>query len=277
MSRARVQKLTIARFGESGLVKSRDRVAGEEPLEIRVAAAGEASQSLAITMRTPGEDFELVAGFLYSEGLFAHPEQVETMSYCTGPNEQEYNTVRLNLRSGVPFDRERFRRNVYTSSSCGVCGKQSLDQIEVQCPRKPRLTEPIDPVWITTLPDRLRQAQQVFETTGGLHAAAALALNSDLLLLREDVGRHNATDKLVGRLFLDRRLPADEHLLLLSGRASFELLHKAVTAGFGAVAALGAPSSLAVDLAKRFDVTLLGFVKPESFNVYHGKERLAPQ
>ncbi|MGE0490931.1 MAG: formate dehydrogenase accessory sulfurtransferase FdhD [Vulcanimicrobiota bacterium] len=275
MSRRAAAKRSVWRYRAEGCKTFKDQLATEEPLQIRVGLPGLPAVDLAVTMRTPGHDFELVAGFLFGEGLFTQPEQVESMTYCTDRKDQQYNVVRLHLRAGVAFDSERLRRNVYTTSSCGVCGKQSLDQLETVCPRLPYGPTRLDFDWVCSLPARLHHHQDLFERTGGLHAAAACLPNGELDLVREDVGRHNATDKLVGRLFLDGRLPADDRVLLLSGRASFELLQKAVMAGFATVVALGAPSTLAVELADRFQVTLIGFTKASGFNLYTGRQRLA--
>lgn len=275
MSRRPAARRTVWRYRAEGYKALKDQLATEEPLQIRVGLPGLPAVDLAVTMRTPGHDFELVAGFLFGEGLFHQPQEVESMTYCTDRQDQEYNVVRLRLRAGVAFDPERMRRNVYTTSSCGVCGKQSLDQLETVCPRLPYGPTRLDFDWVCSLPAVLNHNQDLFERTGGLHAAAACLPNGEIELVREDVGRHNATDKLVGRLFLDGRLPADDRVLLLSGRASFELLQKAVMAGFATVVALGAPSTLAVELAERFQVTLIGFTKASGFNLYTGRERLA--
>jgi FdhD protein len=249
-------------------------------MEIRLERAGpggavEAHQ-VAVTMRTPGDDFELAVGFLFSEGLLASRDDVAEVTYCTGPETQEYNVVSVRLRPGAAFDPALLNRNFYTTSSCGVCGKASLEAVEVRgCPVFPEGAGPrVDPEILRGLPDRLREKQGVFDRTGGLHAAALVTPDGALEVVREDVGRHNAVDKVVGHELLEGRLPAEGRLLLVSGRASFEILQKALAAGIPAVAAVGAPSSLAVDLARRFGMTLVGFLGAEGYNVYTGAKRL---
>lgn len=270
----RARRLAISRWTEEGLSQHRDNVASEEPLEIRLVEAGAAPVSLAVTMRTPGHDFELVAGFLLSEGLLEEPSQVARISYCKDPDqEQAFNIVNVYLRPGLAVDPSRYTRNVYTTSSCGVCGKTSLELVETRHQRRPTGSSVAAGV-LRELPSLLNQAQEVFSKTGGLHASGLFSSQGELLVLREDVGRHNATDKVLGRMFLDRRLPADDTVLVLSGRASFELVQKAVAAGIPVVCALGAPSTLAVDLARRFGLALIGFLSRDRFNVYAGRERI---
>ncbi len=236
-------------------------MAGEEPLEIRVDAT-----QLAITMRTPGEDFELVAGFLHSEGLLTEPRQIDRM----GASE---NAVDVRLRT--PIDLSRYERRIYMSSSCGICGKASLDRVQFSCARKPCGEFVVAPDLVGSLPDRLRSNQKLFDTTGGLHGCGLFTASGELLLAREDVGRHNALDKLIGAQFLEGKLPLDDRILVLSGRASFELIQKAVLAGIPFVVAVGAPSSLAVSLAEQYGITLCGFVRPGRMNVYAGFERIS--
>jgi FdhD protein len=259
----------------------RDRVAVEEPLEVRIERPDPAGRlithQVAVTMRTPGDDFELAAGFLHGEGLIRDRRDVRTIRYCSGPEPQEYNLVSVELAPGVSFDPALLDRNFYTTSSCGVCGKASLDAVEVRgCSR----FDPGDGARfasgvLTGLPDALREHQGVFQRTGGIHAAALALPDGTLDVVREDVGRHNAVDKVVGHELLGGRLPAaDRGLLLVSGRASFEILQKALAAGICTVAAVGAPSSLAVELAGRFGMTLLGFLGPGGFNVYTGSQRV---
>ncbi len=255
-----------------------DELATEEPLEVRVAyfqGGVEVSRGIAVTMRTPGNDFELAAGFLYSEGVITGPESIDHIAYCTdleGP--QMYNVVTVHLRPGVPFDPERFSRNVYTTSSCGVCGKASLELVRTVCPGRPVGNLKLRPELILSLPKALARAQLVFARTGGLHASALFDAAGNLLLIREDVGRHNAMDKLIGALLLAGKLPASNTIVLVSGRASFELVQKAVMGGIPVLAAVGAPSSLAVELAREFGLTLLGFLRGDQFNVYAGAERV---
>lgn len=257
--------------------REKDAVAIEEPLEIRVvwhAPHGRSSETVSVTMRTPGDDFDLVAGFLHGEGLVRAPTELQELSYCA-TGEQRYNVVEARLRAGVPFDAERIRRNFYTTSSCGVCGKASLDAVEAQgCTTLPGgFRAPA--ALLARLPDLLEEEQGIFQRTGGLHAAALFDTNGRCRVVREDVGRHNAVDKVVGQSFLRRELPASERILVVSGRASFEIVQKAVAAGVPVVVAVGAPSSLAVELSTRFHQTLLGFARGGGFNAYAAPERIA--
>ena len=250
-----------------------DRLATEEPMEIRVAGPGQEAAPIAVTMRTPGGDFELAVGFLFTEGLIAGRTDVRKVSYCEdlSPEGQQYNVVTVNLTH--PIDAERLSRNFYATSSCGICGKATLEDVEVHC-------EPIGPGPVVdggvvgSLPNGLRTAQKVFEETGGLHAAGLFAPTGKLLALREDVGRHNAVDKIVGEALLAGDLPLSERILMVSGRISFEIVQKAARAGIPIVAAVSAPSSLAVDAAERFGMTLVGFVRDSRFNVYAHQERI---
>jgi FdhD protein len=255
-----------------------DSVAVEEPLEIRlgVVEGGRLRhQAVSITMRTPGDDFELASGFLFTEGILTSASQVADIKHC-GRGAGLTNTIRVDLVEGVQVDVKRLERNFYTTSSCGVCGKTSLDALatgarKIEVARDFRVAARL----IDTLPRKLRERQQTFERTGGLHAAALFSRAGELIELREDVGRHNAVDKLIGTRFLAGALPASESILFLSGRASFELLQKAVMAGIPVVCAVGAPSSLAVEAAQEFGVTLLGFVRDNRYNIYSGEARLA--
>jgi FdhD protein len=254
-----------------------DLLAAEEPLEMRVSVeegGRRARHSVAVTMRTPGHDFQLAAGFFLSEGIVAGREEIAGIAYCEAGEEAERNVVEVALRPGVPFDPARFSRNVYTTSSCGVCGKTSIDLVRAQCPARPLGRERIAPEVLLALPDALRRAQPVFARTGGLHAAGLFDAAGMLILQHEDVGRHNALDKVIGRLLLDGALPASDRILLVSGRASFELVQKAIAAGIPILAAVGAPSSLAVELAREAGLTLAGFLRDGRFNVYSGEERI---
>jgi len=255
-----------------------DVLAAEEPLEIRLLWEEDGKvvrKAIAITMRTPGEDFELATGFLYGEGIIAGREDVVDVSYCTDEDEdQQLNIVNVTLRPGLRFDVARLDRNFYTTSSCGVCGKAALDALEVQgCAVLPAGLA-VSAKTICALPEKLRGAQAVFERTGGLHASGLFTPDGELVSLREDVGRHNAFDKLAGEQVLAGRTPLDGHIVMLSGRASFELLQKALVARIPIVAAVGAPSSLAVQLAEEFNLTLCGFVKADGLNVYTAPERV---
>jgi len=256
----------------------KDALATEEPLEIRIAGGpGEEHIPLAVTMRTPGNDFELAAGFLFTEGIARAPEEIRELKYCTNPavdGPQLYNIISVELRTGAPIDAKRLQRNFYATSSCGVCGKASLDAVEMSC--SPVGEGPvISPEVIRALPDALRKGQALFEKTGGIHAAGIFDAEGRPISIREDVGRHNAVDKVIGEAFLNRRLPLTNKILMVSGRASFEIMQKAAMAGIPIVVAVSAPSSLAVDAAERFNMTLVGFLRGERFNVYAGEGRVA--
>ena len=270
---------TRVRVVEDGRVRVRpDALATEEPMEIRLLA-GQTKQTVAVTMRTPGADFELAAGFLYGEGIVDSAEDIQKISYCVDSDldtEQRYNIVNVELRGGREFDLRPLERHFYTTSACGVCGKASLEQLELRgCPVMPSGPE-VSAEIINTLPEKLREAQGLFDATGGLHAAALFDNKGELFALREDVGRHNATDKLVGWALLEGRLPLTDHIVMVSGRSSFEILQKCLTAGVPVVCAISAPSSLAVDVAREFGMTLVGFLRGGRFNVYAGYERIQP-
>ncbi|MDA2937455.1 formate dehydrogenase accessory sulfurtransferase FdhD [Acidobacteria bacterium AH-259-A15] len=256
-----------------------DEVAAEEPMEVRVVVEKNGRpvrHSISVTMRTPGHDFELAAGFLFTEGIVTDRGAIREIGYCGAtPQFAQHNVVNVFLNPDVPFDPEKFSRNVYTTSSCGICGKTSLEMVRVACSGPPVGTFQVDEKYFTQLPEQLSKAQAVFWRTGGLHASALFDTRGELLILREDVGRHNALDKLVGALFLEERLPASETVVLLSGRASYELVQKALMAGIPALAAVGAPSSLAIDMAREFNMTLIGFLRNGRFNVYTGEHRIA--
>ena len=265
------------RVVEDGRARVRpDSLATEEPMEIRLVS-GDARQTVAVTMRTPGADFELAAGFLYGEGIISSPEDVKKISYCVDPDldaEQQYNIVNVELRGDKDYDLRSLERHFYTTSACGVCGKASLEQLELRgCPVIPSGPE-VSAEVVYSLPEKLREAQGLFEATGGLHAAALFDAEGELVALREDVGRHNATDKLVGWALLEGRLPLSGQIVMVSGRSSFEILQKCLTAGVPVVCAVSAPSSLAVDVARQFNITLIGFLRGNRFNVDSGHERM---
>ncbi len=249
-----------------------DRLATEEPMEIRAEGPGQKPVTIAVTMRTPGNDFELAAGFLYTEGLIRSRDDVASVVYCDlPPGEQQFNVVTVRLNHA--FDPESVKRNFYTTSSCGVCGKASLDQVRSSCgPVTPGPAVPASV--IAGLPGALRETQRIFEQTGGLHASGLFDANGELLSVREDVGRHNAVDKLVGQALLGGDLPLAERVLMVSGRVSFEIVQKAAMAGVPMICAVSAPSSLAVESAREVGMTLVGFVRGSSFNVYTGPERV---
>ncbi|HEX9713763.1 MAG TPA: formate dehydrogenase accessory sulfurtransferase FdhD [Actinomycetota bacterium] len=268
-------RVTARAVRDGGSSTRSDQVAAEEPMEIRVTLPGAAEQSLAITMRTPGNDFELAVGFLATEGVVRTAEDLDAVRYCIGtPVEQQFNIVTVALRGSARFDPTRLARNFYTTSSCGVCGKTSLEALALLDPPPIPEGPVVDPAVVTSLPEALRARQRLFERTGGLHAAGLFDARGDLILVREDVGRHNAVDKLVGALVLERRYPAGETILAVSGRASFEIMQKALAAGIPFVAAVGAPSSLAVQTAETFGMSLAGFVRDGSFNLYAGAGRV---
>jgi FdhD protein len=253
-----------------------DVVVTEEPLEIRLVAGGE-TRTVAVTMRTPGHDFELAAGFLFGEGVLRDPHEIARMSYCADPEvdrEQQYNIVNVALRSPVLPALATLERHFYTTSACGVCGKATLEALRLRGLAHVRGGLVVDAGTLAALPGTLRRAQSLFAATGGLHAAALFDRGGRLVALREDVGRHNAMDKLVGWAWLEGRVPLDLHVVMVSGRASFELVQKAVAAGIPVFCAVSAPSSLAVDTAREFGVSLVGFLRGEQFNVYSGAERV---
>ncbi len=253
-------------------------MAVEEPLEIRVefrAGGSWETRSVSVTMRTPGHDFELAAGFLFSESILSSREQVREISYCQTDAPQEYNVLSVHLRENVPFDTALLTRNFYTSSSCGVCGKASIEAVEVRgCRLLPSDTLAMEAQLLAGLPDLLLEGQAGFQRTGGLHAAGLFDSQGSLEVLREDVGRHNAVDKVVGHGFLEGTLSGHDKALVVSGRTSFEIIQKALMAGIPMVVAVGAPSSLAVELARKFNMTLIGFARGRGLNVYAGAERV---
>jgi FdhD protein len=251
-----------------------DDLVTEEPMEIRVGGPASAAVPIAVTMRTPGSDFELAAGFLFTEGLIEGRDDLRRVSYCEDlpADEQHYNVVTVSLRRS--FDPEMVRRNFFASSSCGICGKATLEQVEVRC--RPVPAGPVlKAETISRLPAVLRGAQKVFDRTGGLHAAGLFAPDGTLLALREDVGRHNAVDKVVGEAVLAGNLPLADRVLQVSGRLSFEIVQKAGRAGVPVVSAVSAPSSLAVETAEHLGMTLVAFVRDGRFNVYTHPERIA--
>jgi FdhD protein len=263
----------VCRISATGSAVQPDVLAVEEPLEIRLGCEVDGRRihaAVSITMRTPGHDCELAVGFLFTEGILVAREQLASVRACGMGN-----VVRVDVQRGVAVDLTRLERHFYTSSSCGVCGKASLEAVRVCAGYRPPEGRPVvEAAVIHRLPEVLRPAQAVFDRTGGLHAAALFNIHGDLLCLREDVGRHNALDKLLGAQFLSGRTPLSESVLLVSGRASFELVQKAAVAGIPVLAAVGAPSSLAVDLAREHGLTVLGFVRADRFNIYTGADRI---
>ncbi|HEX7520859.1 MAG TPA: formate dehydrogenase accessory sulfurtransferase FdhD [Acidimicrobiia bacterium] len=269
---------TRVRAVRAGRVLDRpDDVVTEQPMEIRVHGPGQTPEALAVTMRTPGNDFELAVGFCRTEGILQSADDLASVAYCLEEGDagddvhQEYNVVTVRLRARVDLDGRR--RTFVANSSCGLCGKASIDQLEVACAPIPA-GPPVVRSVLVSLPERLRDAQAVFDATGGLHASARFSFDGDLLALREDVGRHNALDKIVGHALLQRELPLRDDLLTVSGRVSFEIVQKAAVAGVPIVCAVSAPSSLAVEAADRLGQTLIGFLRDDRFNVYSHPERV---
>ncbi|MFN3840495.1 MAG: formate dehydrogenase accessory sulfurtransferase FdhD [Cyclobacteriaceae bacterium] len=255
-----------------------DILAAEEPLEIRLGFGTQTERqqkNLSVTMRTPGHDFELALGFLFTEGIIKTYQQIESIKHCedVGRQEEKENIVRVELKPDCEVDFQKLQRNFYTTSSCGVCGKASIEAVAQNCTAVP-VSWTVKPEVIHQLPETLRKSQQVFEYTGGLHASGLFTREGKLELLREDVGRHNALDKVIGAMLVKNEIPLTDFILLVSGRASFELVQKAAMAGIPLLAAVGAPSSLAVQLAADCGITLLGFVRENRFNVYSTPQRI---
>jgi len=269
----RTHHVTAQTITPAGTEARQDLLVAEEPLEIRIghgAGARRQQLSIAVTMRTPGDDEELATGFLFTEGIVQQAEQIAATRWLAE------NTLLVDLRPDVPVDTARLTRHLFTSSSCGVCGKASLDAVQTVSCHYPIPGHPVfSAEMLYGLPDVLRQAQATFESTGGLHAAGLFDATGHLILLREDVGRHNAVDKVIGAALRDiHRFPLRDYLLLVSGRAGFELVQKAAMAGIPCLAAVGAPSSLALELAEGSGMTLIGFLRGERFNVYSGSNRI---
>ncbi|HEV8524174.1 MAG TPA: formate dehydrogenase accessory sulfurtransferase FdhD [Terriglobales bacterium] len=259
----------VAEWQDGGVRRFQDYLVAEEPLEIRLDGA-----PLNVTMRTPGHDLELAAGFLFTEGVIQSREQIAGLDYGkTEREEASGNIVEVKLQ-GAEFDRERMQRNFFVASSCGICGKASIEAIRRGGIQPPNAELRVDPDLLCSLPDKLRAAQTIFGRTGGLHAAGLFSTEGELLALREDVGRHNAVDKIVGWALLEGRLPLSDCLLMVSGRGGFEIVQKALAAGLPLLASVSAPSSLAVRLARELGLTLVGFLRGRRFIVYAGEERL---
>lgn len=272
MGRVTVRR-PVRRISSTGDRRRPDALAAEEPLEIRVGG-----KALAVTMRTPGHDVELAHGFLLSEGVIGGREDIAVARYCDGVDDQgrnTYNVLDIALADGVPPPETGVERNFYTTSSCGVCGKAALDAVKLSTRFSPAEAPfSVKSETLAGLPDALRARQKVFASTGGLHAAALFTPAGELDVVREDIGRHNAVDKVLGWAVMEERIPAPGHGLLVSGRASFELVQKAAMAGIGLLAAVSAPSSLAVELAEENGMTLIGFLRGDSMNLYTGDHRV---
>ena len=268
----RVANTKVMRWANGGLDnETEDWVAREEPLEIRVKG-----ESIVVTMRTPGHDKELAIGFLLAEGVITNSSDVLEIAYCQqGEASLHKNILNVFLSPEVEINLDRLKRNVYASSSCGLCGKASIESLQ-------NIFEPLNKIEtvisfdkILTLAQKLRAKQSTFDKTGGLHAAGIFDRNGELLILREDIGRHNAVDKILGHLFLKNRMPLEDCVLMVSGRASFEIIQKSLAGRVGIICAVSAPSSLAVDMAKESGQTLIGFLRERKFNVYSHKERIS--
>jgi FdhD protein len=278
LARARPSEpVRVVTFDGAQRIVREDRVAGEEPLEIRLRAGG-ASKTIAITMRTPGHDFELAAGFLFAEGVITRLDDIREMTYCLDGSvdvEQQYNIVNVDLARPALPDLVALERHFTTTSACGVCGRATLEALRDRGVPTVSSDLTVVPEIITALPQALRSAQRVFDSTGGLHAAARFDASGKLRAVREDVGRHNAFDKLIGNALLEGRLPLANDIVLVSGRTSYELVQKTIAAGAPVLCAVSAPSSLAVALARDFGVTLIGFLRGARFNVYAHAERIS--
>ncbi len=283
MTKPAVAPAQIVKINKHEFLQTNDLLAVEEPLEIRIGYGPKTQRgqrNISVTMRTPGHDFELALGFLFTEGIIESSQQIAQIKYCTELNTQENNEniVRVELHENVTIDFSKLQRNFYTTSSCGVCGKASIDAIKTVCQNPaPAIDFKVPQSVVLSLPDQLRAQQNVFEYTGGLHACALFDTDGAIKLLREDVGRHNALDKLIGAVVGQTKTENlfAQTILLLSGRASFELIQKAAMAGIPVICAVGAPSSLAVATAKEFGITLIGFLRENRFNIYTNQQRIS--
>lgn len=279
MTYSSIKRLPVIKIVAGESADTSDALAIEEPLEIRLEYGPKDQrkvQNISVTMRTPGNDAELAAGFLFTEGIIKSPEAVLDIGHCfIACAENKENVIQVTLNENTIPHLQNTERNFYTTSSCGVCGKGSIDAIHtISAYAKPEDNNRISSGLLHQLPGILRQHQEVFEYTGGLHASALFTASGELLLVREDVGRHNALDKLIGAALNNNWLPLSQNILLLSGRASFELVQKAAMAGINIIAAVGAPSSLAVQLAEEFNITLIGFLRDQRFNIYTAAHRI---
>ena len=259
----------VSEWQDGTVRRFQDYLVAEEPMEIRIGEI-----PLSVTMRTPGNDFELATGFLFTEGLITGRDQIASIEHgIAGQDEASGNIVIVKL-SGAEFERDRMQRNFFTASSCGICGKASIDAVRVRGIKPPDTVLRLDPGILCTLPDTLRNSQTIFGRTGGLHAAGLFTTAGELVVLREDVGRHNAVDKVIGWALNEVRIPLNDYVLMVSGRGGFEIIQKALVAGLPLVASVSAPSGLAVRMARELGLTLVGFLRGRRFIVYSGEERL---
>lgn len=274
-----INEIPVIKVNALAYVDTIDELAAEEPLEIRLDYGVEYQRevkNISVTMRTPGNDAELAVGFLYTEGIIQSINEVQFASHCfITCNENRQNVIQVSLKENIIPKLQNTERNFYTTSSCGVCGKSSINAIRTVNKYQATADDNrINASLLCTFPQLARDRQEIFDQTGGLHASALFSADGDLLLLREDVGRHNALDKLIGAALNEELLPLNDKVLLLSGRASFELVQKAAMAGINIIAAVGAPSTLAVQLADEFDITLCGFLRGQRFNIYTSPRRI---
>lgn len=274
MENKRVEQILIQKINDGIVSEAADKVAVEEPLEIMLeysSATGRMQKNIAVTMRTPGNDAELAAGFLFTEGVIKNKAAVKEIKQPS----IDKNAVLVILNEDIQPMLSSISRNFYSTSSCGICGKASIDSIKtISQFIESKDNFRIDVTVLYNLQTQLKKEQTVFEETGGIHACALFDSDGNFIMLKEDIGRHNALDKIIGKAFLNNQLPLNNKLLLLSGRASFELVQKAAMAGIRIIAAVGAPSSLAVDMAKETGITLIGFLKADRFNIYSGEQRI---
>jgi len=272
------QQKTITKYSSSSFEEKIDSIAIEVPLEIRLGFGPETEReqkSISVTMRTPGNDEELALGFLITEGIINRAEDLLSIKHCVKVKEEEKNNIiRAELKPEIKVDWAKLDRHFYTTSSCGVCGKSSIDAVRNNCLLPIKSQHIISPSTILKLSDQLNDSQLVFNLTGGIHASALFNSQGKILMIREDVGRHNALDKIIGASCIDNNLPLHQNILLLSGRISFELVQKSAVAGIPIIAAFGAPSSLAIELAEEMNISLVGFLKKDKFNIYSGKDRI---
>ena len=274
-----IQQKKIIKVNQNSFLEKDDLLVWEEPMEIRLEYGKvdfRQEKSLSVTMRTPDNDFELALGFLFSEGIIQNYGQVINIFHCPNVEKEteKNNVVKVQLAPDLDFDFGKLERHFYSTSSCGVCGKSSIEAIEVHCPTKLPTTFSVSPNTIHALSDLVKKEQTVFKFTGGLHAAAIFDTQSQLILWREDIGRHNALDKVIGSQVFKNQTPLSNKILWLSSRISFEMVQKSILAGISMVVAMGAASSLAVDLAEQYNLTLIGFSRNQSFNIYTGSERI---